>query len=255
MIARLRLLITPAPLALALTLLVAAAALIVALAEAQIIRYVDFPYLLAENLLLVAALLSVLLALITRRPDAPNDGETGQSLAPALVALVVGGLGIVLLARYQEGLSLYDVLLVILLALAVEAGAGLLRTARDEAPAQTAPRFSVGTLVALGGVLLLTVLLRLLGPGSALLVYVFAPLAVFVVPGLALSLALLDADTPPLAHAALAPALSVAVEAVYLAWLAQLGIAISPLSLFAGVIGVTLIGAGVFALRRRQSGL
>lgn len=251
MIARLRLLIAPAPLALALTLLVAAAALIVALAEAQIIRYVDFPYLLAENLLLVAALLSVLLALITQRPDA-HQGETDHALAPVLVALVVGGLGIVLLARYQEGLSLYDVLLAILLALAVEAGAGLLRAARDEAPAEAAPHFSVGTLVALGGVLLLTALLRLLGPGSALLVYILAPLAVFVAPGLALALALLDADVPPLAYAALAPALSVAVEAVYLAWLAQLGIAISPLSIFVGVIGVTLIGAGVYALRQRH---
>ncbi|MBK8023550.1 MAG: hypothetical protein IPK19_19475 [Chloroflexi bacterium] len=259
MIARLRGVRLPSAssLALALTLLIAFGALVVALAEAQILRYVDFIYVLGENALVLGALLCVIFALVTRGEDAEGAALPASPILPALIALTVGALGIILLARYQEGLSPYDVLIAVLIALSLDSALTLLRRGAEVAELDIAPGLPRGTaaglLAGIGVILILTVALRLLGPGNLLLVYLLAPLTVFVAPGLALSLALLDPDAPPLAHVALAPVLSVAVGAIWLAWLAWLNIPITPVSILGGIAAVTVLGAADALFRRRST--
>ncbi|MBK8025339.1 MAG: hypothetical protein IPK19_29105 [Chloroflexi bacterium] len=237
--------------------MIAFGALVVALAEAQLLRYVDFVYILGENALVLGALLCVIFALVTRGEDPEGVALPASPIFPALIALVVGALGIILLARYQEGLSPYAVLIAVLIALSLDAALTLLRRGGELAELDAAPglprRTTVVLLAGIGGVLVLTVALRLLGPSDLLLIYLLGPLTVFVVPGLALSLALLDSDAPPLAHVALAPVLSVAVGAIWLAWLAWLNIPITPASILGGIAAVTVLAVAAALFRRRST--
>jgi hypothetical protein len=78
------------------------------------------------------------------------------------------------------------------------------------------------------------------------------PVVFFMLPGLALSVALLPPESRALDHLIYAPPLSIGAQLVGVAWAVALGIALTPLLFYALAGIVILIGFGIALYRARH---
>jgi hypothetical protein len=225
------------------------------LAEAGILGYEAAIYAAAENLLAVALAAGVSLAVLA------HGDSRGLPAAPARRAAISGFTGVLtgaalvlLLAFYENRFVAYDLTLGALLGLGVAGVTFVIVSGNNETEGEalTAAHQPFSTYAALTTCLILAGLLRATAPGSLLAAFVFAPVVFFIVPGLALSLALLPPASRALDHLIYAPPLSIGVQLLGIAWAVALGIALTPLLLYALAGVVILIGFAVALYRSRH---
>lgn len=235
--------------------LIGIGALIVLIAEAGWIIYSSGIYVVGENLLIVGSIASLVLVVSTSLRNSKPDGEAprGVSLRTS-AALGVGSFGgAALLLTRQGGFNVYSVAIGLLIALSLF----IALNADSTAETLEAQDWRIGfrsIAIGIAVLLALTWALRLLASPSDLLTYVLAPVAVFILPGLALTLASQDEDTPVYVHIALIPVLSIASQLIVVAWLLWLRVPVTPLAMLIGCAAITVGGlvVGVIAKRRAR---
>lgn len=218
-------------------------------AEAQIIPYTHFLYLAAENLLAVSVVLALALAFTLAPTPLP-----GRFTHPAYIATLAGILSaagsLALVLNAGGDYLLYQAVIALLIGAAVGALSYIMLTEVDAArtAGKPAPLLLYAALAAL---LLIAGALRLVAPGSAALTFIFAPLLYFLVPGLALTFALLPRDAPWLDHLVYAAPISIGAQFIVVAWCVQLGIALTPLLVYVSASVIIVVGFGVALARQR----
>jgi hypothetical protein len=222
----------------------------VAAAEAQIISYTHFVYLAAENLLAISVVLAVALAFTLMPPPLPTPLSHPAYIA--VIAGVVSALASLALVLIAGGDYVpYEALIALLMGAAV---GGLSYVALTDADAartagQPAPILLYAALAAL---LVIAGALRLIAPGSPLLTFVFAPILYFLLPGLALTFALLPHAARLIDHLVYAAPISIGAQFIVVAWCVQVGIALTPLLIYVGASAIIVIGFGIALIRQRR---
>lgn len=244
---------------LSLAFVIGIGAALVVLADARLIEYNHPLYFLGENLLIIGGVMGLALAVLTwlARPAVDDETASGlPTLSLALIAVASGGIALVLLAQNRGSVAVYDAAIGILIAVSMYITFNM----TDEGGSRTAPTVdpvSVGIglrSVAIGVAVILAVtgVLRLVAAPFDLLTYILAPITVFIVPGLALTLALRDTETPVFAHVALIPVLSVASQMIVVAWLLWLRVPVTPLAMLAACTVITIAGLTVRLVADRR---
>ena len=216
----------------------------------------DFRYQLADNLTLMAAVLSfILVFVLTGEVDAPS--ETGSAhrlwlmIVSAGMGMVAAGALILMAEYFYDEMRAYEIVLGLTIGAAV--GVTLYNLWR---PLVVGDHYRVGwpDLVALlGAFVLLTLVtlgLRWRAAGSDVLTWVVVPLFLFVMPGLSLGFVLLPEETRWLERLLFATPLAIATQLLILMWLTQLDIPITLAVFFLVSSLVNITGFSVAVLQR-----
>lgn len=220
-------------------------------AELGWIGYTHFAYLAAENLLALSLVIALALGVMLR-----DSGEVTRRYAhPAYLAALTGSasavLSMVFLLLSSSQFLLYEMLIALLMGISLGALSYVILTDAGT-KAQTgefAPPYLYSALVLflfIGG------LLRVIAPGSPILTLIVAPIVYFLLPGFALTFALLPDDARPLDHMVYAAPISIGAQFVAVAWCALLGIALSPLLFYVNASVITGIGFAIALIRQRR---
>ncbi len=222
--------------ALVTSLVVASALILVALADRLPLD--AFHYRFADNLLIAGALLSIALAVLK------EQHTKKERTVSRFARLAVGTLAVVIAVGatrlHYQAWSFYTT--VVALSVGVSITAFLLAPASLGADASNGERFGMHEYLGFAILAVSAILGRLLLPGSFVQSWILAPLFVLVMPGLALSAALLPVSTGWLERLFWAPVLSVGVQIVSLTWLDWLGVAASLPIVIALALLFTLVG-------------
>jgi len=220
-------------------------------AETGLISYTHFIYLAAENLLAISVVIAAVLAFTLIDPNSDAPHITHPAYIAGIVGVVSAAASVLLLLVYGGEFLVYEAIIALLMGVAV----GLLSyiMLNDVGEMRQAGLPASQFLYALLALLLvITALLRVIAPGSAALTFVFAPILYFLLPGLALTFALLPQDSRLLEHVAYAAPISIGTQFIGVAWCVQLGIALTPLLFYITATLIILIGFAIALVRLRK---
>jgi len=237
-----------------LLILLALGSLGVAAAEVGIISYAHFLYLAAENLIAVGTLIAFALVLTSNREFAGSPPVRLVREHPLIVAAGAGLISalasLALLIAADVDFFVYAAAIAALMGLGVGIVGYIALTDLHEA-GQGRPR-SIRWYALFAVLLVIAGALRVTAPGTPLLTYIFAPLLYFLLPGFALTFALLPDDARWLDHLVYAPPLSIGAQFVGVAWLVQVGIPIAPQVFYITASVILLLGYAIALLRHRR---
>jgi hypothetical protein len=216
------------------------------------IRYDEKLFAVADNLFVIAAGLSCILAVAYTRADHSTHISWSMrrrvavclvcGIIAALVMLAVNSFYYDSIGIFQLGFSVALGLNIAMILFNVMTTSGT-RNARPPDSTRHVPSHRIYNVYALLVVLIVVgIVLRILAPASGLLTWVVAPINLFITPGLSLALALLPSSVGWLGWLVYAPALSIGAQLLAIMWFNLLGIRMQTPAFFIIAAGITLAG-------------
>lgn len=244
------------PVGFSLSIVIGLGALLVVLADSRLIEYDNLLYFIGENLLVVGGILGIVFTVLTRwqtPTEDPAQESAERREALAMTPIAAGGIALFLLARNQGSVTVYDAAISILIAVSMVLGLHPADSGTHDEAAKWTPSGVRSAYALIAAILALTGILMLIAAPNDVLTYILMPLAVFVMPGLTLTLALPEEDTPIYVHLALIPVLSLTSQMILVAWMLWLRLPITAFSLLATCVVISGIGVGGSIYRRRRT--
>lgn len=221
----------------------------------------DSMILLADNLAIVTAALSGVLAVLLLARPAEATPTFKQSTIPTLAGIAAGlltaGTLLTILHNFYSELTPHDIALGVALCIGIGFTVNTLLAPFAERHARPAPHVPLWTLLA--GVIIFTglgIFLRWQFAGSTVLTWVIAPANLFVLPGICLGMLLLPNQTRWTERLILAPPLAIAALLVTLSWLLLFGIpaSLGVLVMVGSLISLTALAIQFVVDKRQQTG-
>lgn len=224
----------------ALGMVVGSASLLLVYAASANLQLDALAYIVADNMLIAAAVLSLVLVLIQiGEPTAESAACGGAVMAVAATGAALSTVTATIV--HYRGLPVYDVMVALLAGLGVALlPFALAATALLTFSQPLSRRGILRMYLLLALIMTCAVLLRSLAPGSGVLTWAVAPLCVFMVPGMSLAAALLPTSAGWMERLICAPPLSLGAQIISLLWLNWLGIR--------ATVPVFFLISGVFTL-------
>jgi hypothetical protein len=199
-------------------------------------------------LAVVGCFLGLVLAFL--RAEEPTGDKEPSRTSVIFIAACTGIMTLTAVAVHYRGFPAYPILAAFTTGLAVVALVLVLNasSSTDSRSTMFDRRLLRVTLVLwlLAGA---TIAIRLLAPGTKLLMWVLAPIYVLMMPGLGLGAVLLPSSTDWIERLIWAPVMSVGFQVVILMWMNALGLAVSVPTIFV-LAGATTFLSAIAAMLR-----
>jgi hypothetical protein len=216
-------------------------------------RYDDQLFAIADNLFVVSAILSCIMVLVFARSDKSIDIVWPRQRR-LITSFIIGAISVLVelavTSFYYDSMGLYQLIFSIIIGINTGIIVFNMTTSRSlaghqplvsevislptqykDASPEAIPAelsISLSRIYKIYGVLLLlivaAIVLRVVAPGTTILVWFEAPLNMFLVPGLSLAIAVLPSSARWLEWFLFAPALAIGTQLTGLVWLDLIGI-------------------------------